>query len=79
MAIKPRKKPKRAIEIDESIEKYFLTGEVERDTPAWGLHISRFFDNGARRRTTWLEHRAFLLRKWRSIGNEGQPWARKFD
>jgi hypothetical protein len=77
MSIKPRKTRKRNIELDESIENYFLTGTVERNTPAWDLHVSRFFDDGERRQIAWLEHRGFLLRKWKLENRLGLPWAAK--
>jgi hypothetical protein len=63
--------------LDESIERYFLTGEVERNTPAWDLHLSRFFDGGERRRAAWVEHRESLLGKWRLQRLKGLPWAEK--
>ncbi len=56
------------IELDESIEKYFLTGEVERGTPAWEIHVSRHFDGGEKIRLAWLQHKEFLLKKWKSEG-----------
>jgi hypothetical protein len=61
--------------LDESIERYFLTGEVQRNTLAWEIHVNRFFDGGKKRKAAWLEHREFLLRKWRGEKLNRVPWA----
>jgi hypothetical protein len=60
--------------LDESIERYFLTGDVERNTPAWALHISRHFDGGEKIRLAWLQYKRFFLKKWKVEGR-GLPWA----
>jgi len=65
--------------LDESIERYFLTGDAERNTPAWALHISRHFDGGEKIQLVWFQHKKFLLRKWKVEGR-GLSWAaRKFN
>jgi hypothetical protein len=63
-----------SIPLDESIEKYFLTGEAERDTPGWKLRTSRFFDQGAEIERVWQQHKDFLLKKWKSEGRKLKPW-----
>jgi len=60
--------------LDESIELYFLTGDAERKTPAWALHISRHFDGGEKIRLAWLQYKRFLMRKWKMEGR-GLSWA----
>ena len=74
MALKPRKTRKRNIELDESLENFFLTGKAERGTAGWNLRLSRFFDGGEKIRLAWLQSRKFLLRKWKSEGR-GLSWA----
>jgi len=68
------RKIKESTPLDSSIETYFLTGQVERDTPAWDLHVTRFFDGGEKRKAAWLEHRNFLLKKWSGQGFTRVPW-----
>jgi len=60
--------------LDESIEKFLLTGKAERGTPAWELYTSRFFDDNEIGRA-WMQHREFLLSKWKSEKHKGKPWA----
>ena len=68
------------IPLDETIIQFFFSGEKpERGTPAWSLYISRHFDWGEKIRVAWLQHKKFLLRKWKVEGR-GLSWAaRKFN
>lgn len=61
----------RIVPLDETIEKYFRTGkEPERDTPAFNLRCSRFFDDGAEIGRVWRHYRAFLLKRWTAEGRK---------
>jgi len=79
MPIKPRKKRRRNIEIDESIEMFFLTGDCERNTPGWSLMVSRFFDRGAEISAAWETHKEYLLKKWKAEGLTESWKTGKFD
>ena len=63
--------------IDDSIEEFFLTGAPERGTAGWDLRTSRFFDNGLKILTVWLEHRDYLLSKWKREKRSSLSYAEK--
>jgi hypothetical protein len=65
-----RTRQRASIQLDESIETFYLTGTCERDTAGWRLKCSRFFDNWKEITETWAAHREFLLKKWKAEGRE---------
>ena len=73
-----RRRNNESIPLDESIERFLLTGEAERDTPGWSLRTSRFFDQGAEIRRVWEQHRDFLLKKWKAEKRKGRPWVETY-
>jgi len=75
-----RKRTSNNTMLDESIEQFFLTGNPKRGTLGWNLRTSRFFDGGQEILTVWLEHRQYLLSKWKHEKRTGLSYAeQKYD
>jgi hypothetical protein len=63
------------IALDPSIEDFFWSGEPARNTPGWSLKVSHFFDDYKNNITdAWLQHRDYLLEKWKTEKRKGTPW-----
>ena len=73
--LKRRTRARTGIELDESIEEFFFTGEAEPGTPGHSLKVSRFFDDSQGRiGEAWAQHREYLLKKWKAEKRKGKPW-----
>jgi len=77
MALKPRKKRDRRLEIDESVEQFFLSGEVEEGTQGQDLKLSRFFDDNILYEI-WQEHKKRLIKKWKAAGVVDETWIQNY-
>ncbi len=77
MALKPRKKRDRRLEIDESVEQFFLSGEVEEGTQGEDLKLSRFFDDNILYEI-WQEHKKRLIKKWKAEGVTDETWIQEY-
>jgi len=64
----------KGIHLDPTIEEFFWSGWPDRDTPGWGLRTSRFFDRGQEIRDAWMQHKDFLLNKWKTEKRKGAPF-----
>lgn len=73
-----RARNRTVIPLDETIIRFLLFGKAERDTPAWELMTSRFFNEGDKIRETWEAHRPVLMAEWKKTGRDGLPWGERY-
>ena len=70
---------KKALPLDDTITRFLLYGKAERDTPAWSLKGSHFFDDSRELiRETWETYRDALMPLWKKSGNPGVPWGDRY-
>jgi len=79
MAIKPKKSLKEKYPIDETVEKFLLSGETEPGTQGHELRLSRFFSDTPIS-GIWREHKGRLLKKWKTVDTykEGESWVERW-
>jgi len=63
--------------IDETVEEFFLSGEVEEGTQGEDLKLSRFFDDNILYEI-WQEHKKRLIKKWHSAGVKKETWIQNY-
>jgi len=63
--------------IDETVEEFFLSGEIEEGTQGQDLKLSRFFDDNILYEI-WQEHKKRLIKKWYSAGVTDETWIQNY-